>query len=337
MEDDSLPPVSGEATEANSNLPPAPAESGDTLLGATAALTLPAASLPTGEIAPAEAQAASSPAGEGAATPVALLAPPGDQQAASPAAAPESPLIREPITVRMARWLPTTRQLADAARLRIAAALGPDYETGTYVAGVHTSMRQAFGLIVLVGLISGLSRMIWLWALLARAATVTPLLRLDDWSARLALRFPSMDSFLLIRQQVGGLSPRAPAWVAAGLNAFGAWLSLPMRLLAVWIVYGLLVLLVAKLLGAGTTLPRFYAALGYAALPGLLLIFWPLPIVGLVAAPVAAILALVAAQRAVRATTGLDGVRATMALLLPPVVALALWGLVFAIAVAWIW
>ncbi len=329
MEDDSLPPVSGEATEANSNIPPAPAESGDGMLGSIAPLTLPAASLPTGEIAPAEAQAASSPAGEGAATPVALPAP--------PAAEPESPPMRASIAARTARWLPSTRQLADAARLRIAAALGPDYETDTYVAGVHTSMRQAFGLIMLIGLISGLSYMIWLWALLARAAAVTPLLRLDDWSTRLALRFPSMDSFLLIRQQVGGLSPRAPAWVAAGLNAFGAWLSLPMRLLAVWIVYGLLVLLVAKLLGAGTTLPRFYAALGYAALPGLLLIFWPLPIVGLVAAPVAAILALVAAQRAVRAATGLDGVRATMALLLPPVVALALWGLVFAIAVAWIW
>jgi hypothetical protein len=176
--------------------------------------------------------------------------------------------------------------------------------------------------------------MIWLWATLARAGTVIPLQRLESWSALMALRLPTLDSFALINQQVSGLAPRAPAWIAAGLNAFGAWLTLPMRLLTIWIIYGLLMLAVAKVLGAGTTLPRFYAALGYAALPGLLLMLWPLPWVGLIAALLAAILALIAAFRAVRAATELDGARSLIVLLLPAVVLLAVWGLFGAIAVA---
>ena len=270
--------------------------------------------------------------------PVALLAAPDDAPPTDPAPAVQANTGPAPARVAVAaRWLPSTRQLANAVRLRMDAALGPAHEGMPFVPGLHTSMRQAFGLIVVVGLISGLSRMIWQWVVLARAGTVLPLAWLGVWSGRYALRFADVDAFSFFNQQVSGLAPRAPAWIAAGLNALGAWISLPMRLLALWIVYGLLVLLAAKLLGAGTTLPRLYAALGYAALPALLLILWPLPVVGLVVAPLVIVLALVAAQRAVRAATGLDSVRALMALLLPPVVALALWGLLLPIAVAWIW
>ncbi len=233
---------------------------------------------------------------------------------------------------RLAYWLPSVRQLANGARLRLSAALGPDPEGANFVPGVHTSMRQAFGLIVVVGLVAGLGRMIWMWVTLARDGTVMPLVRIEGWSAWMMSRYSYSDAFALINQQVGGLASRAPAWVAAGLNAVGVWLSMPLRLLTIWIVYGLLMLVVAKLLGAGTTLPRFYAALGYVALPALLLIFLPLPVIGPIAALLAAILALVSAQRAIRAATGMDNVRALMALLLPAVVLLAMWGVLGTVA-----
>ncbi len=357
MNENVLPPVGGDESDIDSNLPPEGGLGGiagagaidDALVSGTAPHLLPAASLATGDIAPAEtvagaqpvhqeataAQAAAATAAEPAVTPVARLPLPDDEAETQTGTAQSEPQ-RESLSDRAARWLPTTGQLADAARLRIARALGPDYVPDdpriAFVPGMHTSMRQSFGLIVAVGLISGVGRMIWLWVLLARAGTVMPLQRLDTWSAWMAARFPTVDSFLLINQQVSGLSPRAPAWVAAGLNALGDWLSLPMRLLALWIVYGLFMLLVAKLFGAGTTLPRFYAALGYVAVPLLLLMLRPLPFVGLIGVVAAILLAIVALYRAVRATTELDGARTLMVMLLPAVLVLALWGLFGVIA-----
>lgn len=326
-----LPPVGGDAPQTDSNIPPAPEESGDGLVGAPAPLTLPAASLPTGDIAPAEALTAPAVARAAVETPVET---PVETEGYAPAAETDAEPIRRRATRadRVARWLPSTRQLADAARLRLSAALGPDPEGEFFVPGVHTSMRQAFGLIVGVGLIAGLSRLIWLWATLARAGTVVPIQRIEGWSGWMVSRYSYSEAFALINEQVSGLSPRAPAWIAAGLNALGAWLSLPMRMLAIWLIYGLLMLVVARLLGAGTTLPRFYAAVGYAAVPGLLLIFWPLPVVGLIAAPLAALLALVSMYRALRAATGLDAARSWISLLLPAVVLLALWGVFGSIA-----
>jgi len=330
-----LPPVGGDAPEVDSITPPTPEDLGDGLVGAPAPLILPAASLPTGAIAPAEALVAAALTIED--PPAEIVSKESVSAQAAPGRAPETvagePLSTRPtLGERAARWLPSSRQLADAARLRVAAALGPNPEGELFVPGVHTSMRQAFGLIVGVGLIAGLSRMIWLWAALARAGTVMPIQRLEEWSAWMVSRYAYSEAFALINQQVGGLSPRAPAWAAAGLNALGAWLSLPMRMLAIWMIYGLLMLVVAKVLGASTTLPRFYAALAYAALPVLSLIFWPLPVVGLIVVPLAAILALILTYRAVRAATGLDAARSWISLLLPAVVLLALWGLLGSVA-----
>ena len=128
---------------------------------------------------------------------------------------------------------------------------------------------------------------------------------------------------------IAGLEPIAPGWLAATLSALGNWLNWPLRWLSSWIVYGLCVLAVAKLLGAPTTLQRHYAGVSYAYLPLLLLGLTPIPYVGPVFALAGLIWAMVVYVRAVRVVAGFDTLRALVAVVSP-----ALIGLLAALAVA---
>jgi hypothetical protein len=214
-------------------------------------------------------------------------------------------------------WLPTAGQIAAALRLRIADAVGPDPGDGPFVRGEHTSMRQGLGLVVLAGLVTGALYFALLWMRLLELGTVLPLVRAQEWTGWLAARLPWSDGWMQASQQIGGLAPRAPAWLAAGLSAFGTWLHLPLRLLMVWLVYGLLVLALAKLMGAGTTLPRFYAATAYAAPLLLPAVLWPVPWIGPLFATIGVVLALIAYAQAIRAATFLDAGRSILCMLLP--------------------
>jgi hypothetical protein len=120
-----------------------------------------------------------------------------------------------------------------------------------------------------------------------------------------------------------GLGQPLPGWLAAGLSAFGAWLSWPLNWLTLWIVYGALVVVANKAFGATMTLQRFYAATGYAALPLLLTGVSPIPCLGPLLALVGAVWAAVIYIRANEEVTGLPRVRAVAATLLP-ILALAL-------------
>lgn len=224
-------------------------------------------------------------------------------------------------------WLPARRQIADALRLRIGQAAGPDPEGTAFTRGLHTSMRQGMGLVVFSGLATGALYFVLLWIRLAALGSVLPLLRAHVWMARLAVRLPMGETWTQASEQLGGLAPRAPAWAAAGLSAAGAWLQLPLRLLALWIVYGLLVLVAAKLLGATTTLPRYYAVTSYAFLLLLPAALAPLPWIGPVAVAAGALLALLAYAGAVRAATSLDVGRSILCMLLPAAVLAGAYGI----------
>lgn len=228
-------------------------------------------------------------------------------------------------------WLPTLRQAADALRLNLPAAIGPDPDWPFFRRGLHSSMRQALGLIVVVTLLAGLPALISNWVGLAERHTTLQLLQAQGVANRLSNLAPAalVPNLALelgkTAELVSGLTPVASPQVAAGLSALSAWLALPFRVLAVWLAYGLLVLVVAKALGAGTTLPRFYAATGYAVLPLLLSLLFPLPVIGPWIALVGALLAVVSYVLAVVFVTGLDRWRALIAVLLPAA-ALALAG-----------
>lgn len=232
-------------------------------------------------------------------------------------------------------WLPTRRQVADAFAGRMTAAVGPDPTGVPFRRNVHTTMRQGMGLVLMVGALAALPALVVNWVAAARMGTVAPIVRLVQWTDGMSTQEPARAVVGEAVRSLAGLQPVAPAWVAAGLSALGMWVNGALGLLGWWIVYGLAVLLLAKTLGAGTTLPRFYAATSYAALPLLLLAFGPLPWVGALFIIAGWLGALVLYSAAVRTATELSWGRAIFSTLFPAailLIAAAVYG-----GVAWRW
>jgi hypothetical protein len=179
------------------------------------------------------------------------------------------------------------------------------------------------GLVALVGALAALPMLVLNWIGAAQMHTVVPIARLAQWADRWLAENPSFRLADETARSLAGLQPNAPPWAAAGLSALGVWVNAPLRLLGWWIVYGLAVLLVAKLLAARTTLPRFYGATAYAALPLLLTALAPLPWAGGAFVLVAWVWAIVIYSAAVRAATESSWGRAIFAALLPGAILLA--------------
>lgn len=212
-------------------------------------------------------------------------------------------------------WLPTTEQVISAVQLRLAEALGES------ASEPRTTMRQGFGLVVLAAVVAGALTFLFNWVEAARGGAALPLVRLSTDLTRQADRLANLplplDIWADTASTVAGLPAPLPDWLAAGLSALGAWLSLPLSWLNLWLVYGLVVLSIAKLLGATTILPRFYAATAYAFAPLSLLLFSPIPCLGWLASVIAFAWALVIYLQAVRFVTSLSLGRTVLAVLLP--------------------
>ena len=191
-----------------------------------------------------------------------------------------------------------------------------------------TSMRQGMGLVFVAGLVAGFIPFLANWYFATLAGTSVALAGLVPQTAMPDVfaqdLFPALATLLDTAATIGGLDPVGPGWLAAFLSALGNWLSWPLNWLSSWIVYGLGVLVVAKLLGAPTTLQRFYAGVSYAFVPLLLLALTPIPCVGGLLALVAAIWALIVYVLAVRVVTGFDTLRAFVSVVAPALIALVI-------------
>jgi hypothetical protein len=189
-------------------------------------------------------------------------------------------------------------------------------------------MRQGLGLVVTAALVAGLLPFVLNWITATQLSTVAPLAELARTAeTRLAeaQAWRPLAVLLETGQTLAGLPPSLlPGWLAGFLSALGQWLNWPLRWLTWWIVYGLGVLVVAKLLGSTATLQRFYALTSYTALPLVLLALSPIPCLGLVAQTVAALWALVVYVAAVRAVSGLSLGQALISVVVPGGVALLL-------------
>ena len=211
---------------------------------------------------------------------------------------------------KMREWLPSTQQMSDAAQLR------PEAYTAI-------TMRQALGMIVLLGLVAGFIPFLVNWALAARTGAALPLAMLARAGAAMQggpLVFPAAPVMSVmgdLYQTLAGLGQPLPGWLAAGLSALGEWISWPLRWLNLWIVYGLLVMVLNKGLGATNTLQRFYAATGFAAVPLLLSGLAPIPCLGGLFRLAAWIWALAVYVKANQAVTGLSLGRSALAVFLP--------------------
>ena len=207
-------------------------------------------------------------------------------------------------------WLPTLPQLRAAAQLRGDDAVGPDpIDPATPRAAVTTTMQQAMGLVIGAALVAGFLPTLFDWLQAMRAGTAIPLMNLASQSTGSALAAwpeplrPVGDTL----QTIAGLDPVMPGWLAALLSALAEWINWPLTWLSYWLVFGVVVLLAAKLFRASTTLQRFYAATGYAAVPLLLVGLGFIPWIGWLIALAGAVLALFVYWQAVRTVTGLSG------------------------------
>ena len=217
-------------------------------------------------------------------------------------------------------WLPTVEQVRNAARLHIAWPT-PDDDSSLFEPDsvMLTGMRQAIGLIVVTAILAGFIPFCVNWWTAARVGTVVPLAT----AAQSAAQAPTsaMLPVPILRTTVeamAGLPPAVfPGWLAAGLSALGLWISVPLNWLTIWLVYGLGVLVVLKLLGAATTLQHFYGVTGYAAMPLLLTGLAPIPCLGALLTLVAYVWALTLYLQVLRVETGLDTWRVILAVLLP--------------------
>ena len=167
--------------------------------------------------------------------------------------------------LRWSNWMPSMDQLLAAARLNVADAVDP-WERGA----VTATMRQGIGMIVLLALIAGIIPFLAnLWLGLTMQ-TAVPLAQAANSVTPLTTAYPPDSAITIIGtavQTIAGLPPRMPGVLAGFLSALGMWINTPLYWLGIWIVYGLFVFGLARLMGASNTLQAFYAATAFIAVP----------------------------------------------------------------------
>ena len=223
-------------------------------------------------------------------------------------------------------WIPSTQQMSNAVQLR------PQ-------PFVEISMRQALGMILAAGMLGGLLSFVVNWVQAASMGTVLPLAQaakgLDNLTqinnlglaGLIPINLPSLTESV---NTLAGLDQALPGWMAALLSALGALISLPFAWLQSWLVYGLLVALTAKGLGATMTLQRFYAATGYFAVPLILTNLTVIPYLGDLLGVGISVWALLVYARGVQVVGRLDGLRVVASLVIP-LLALAMIYMAFAL------
>jgi hypothetical protein len=233
-------------------------------------------------------------------------------------------------------WLPTLMQMRMAVTQKLAQAIGPDATGVPFHRGQHTSMRQGFGMVALVGLLASLPPIIALWLGNTDFAAgfpflAAPVLSIVDlltgyWGRIVELSLFGNDE-ATVQSVVGG-----EPW----LWALGAWLGAPVRMLTLWLAGGLSIFVAARVFGARNTLPRFFAATSYAFLPLLLMALLPVSFVGVIALPVGLALFFVMYAQGVQIATQMEWGHVLITLLAPLVLYMILGILVPALVLFWV-
>ncbi len=208
-------------------------------------------------------------------------------------------------------WLPTPQKLSDAVQLRASGF-------------TDTTMRQSLGMVFLLGLLAGFLPFLVNWEQATSVGTALPLARLGAQApllqqAPIDFIYPLFSPAQLVDlfQLIAGLPQPLPGWLAAFISALGEWINWPLRWLALWIVYGALVMVCNSVLGATCRLQPFFAATGFASAPLLLVGLSPIPCFGRVCSLVGVIWAFIVYVRANEEVTRLPRLRSLAAVLLP--------------------
>ena len=237
-------------------------------------------------------------------------------------------------------WLPSRTQMVNAVQLRFDMPPDPADEEAAIPRDsvLYASMRQGMGMIIAAALIAGLLPFLWNWFVAGRMGTAVPLAELGQaGQIEQIMRYDVLGVEPIVAeafQTIAGLEPALfPGWMAAGVSALGGWINWPLRWLALWIVYGLGVLLIAKLLGAPTTLQQFYTLTSFGFLPLILSGLRPIPCLGAIAGLIALIWAIAVYAHAVRSATRLSFGMSLLCTILPGATVILL-AIVVAAAVA---
>ena len=208
-------------------------------------------------------------------------------------------------------WLPSPQKMSDAVQLRASGF-------------TETTMRQSLGMVFLLGLLAGFIPFLANWEQAASVGTALPLARLGAQASLFQETPPDhvaayFDPVQLgdLFQVIAGLPQPLPGWLAAFISALGEWINWPLRWLAVWIVYGALVMVCNNVLGATCRLQPFFAATGFAAAPLLLIGLSPIPCLGRVCSVIGVVWAFIVYARANEAVTSLPRLRSLTAVTLP--------------------
>lgn len=233
-------------------------------------------------------------------------------------------------------WLPTLTQMRQAVAQKMGQAIGPDATGMPFHRGQHTSMRQGFGLVALIGLLASLPPIIAIWLGNIDFASEIPLLAAPVlsivdlltgyWGRIVELSLFGNDGATV--QSAAGGEP----W----LWALGAWLGAPVRMLTLWLAGGLSIFVAARMFGAQNTLPRFFAATSYAFLPLLLMALLPVPFVGVIALMAGLALFLIMYAQGVQVATQMEWGHVLISLLAPLVLYLLLGVLLSALVLFWV-
>jgi hypothetical protein len=120
-----------------------------------------------------------------------------------------------------------------------------------------------------------------------------------------------------------------PRGIVGFFNSFGSWLSRALAAIGGWIFYGVLVLLFVNLLGGSAKLPDFLGTVALYIVPGLLVLFQPIPCVGGILAFVGTVWSIVVYMKATSVAGNLDTGRTILAVL-APIVSIFVLGIVMA-------
>lgn len=108
-----------------------------------------------------------------------------------------------------------------------------------------------------------------------------------------------------------------PRGLVGFFNSFGAWLSRALTAIGGWIFYGVLVLLFVNLLGGSAKIPEFLGTVALYIVPGLLLLFGPIPCIGAILAFIGTVWSIVVYMKATSIAGNLDTGRTILAVLAP--------------------
>lgn len=108
-----------------------------------------------------------------------------------------------------------------------------------------------------------------------------------------------------------------PRGIVGFFNSFGSWLTRALTAIGGWMFYGVLVLLFVNLLGGSAKLPEFLGTVALYIVPGLLVLFKPIPCVGGLLAFIGTVWSIVVYMKATSVAGNLDTGRTILAVLAP--------------------